>query len=156
MSDATQETVQDLLGYSATELEQLFDIFNVDVLGKKRIKREMDGMRALIEPEPEEEPEPETSQVLVVGGGEEPEKPLNTAEVYDPQSNSWSSVAPMGSKRAGAAAAVLPGPRVLVVGGMDESQNALSTAEVYDPQSNSWSSVAPMGTKRHRSVGVGY
>ena len=61
----------------------------------------------------------------------------STAEVYDPQSNSWSSVAPMGTKRSKAVGVVLPGPRVLVVGGYDGSSK-LSTAEVYDPQSNSY------------------
>eukprot|EP01043_Picozoa_sp_COSAG02_P106339 COSAG02_NODE_42343_length_385_cov_0.947552_1_plen_100_part_01 len=100
MSDATQETVQDLLGYSATELEQLFAELQVGIVGQKKIKREMDGMRALIEPEPEEEPEPETSRVLVAGGSYGSSY-LSTAEVYDPQSNSWSSVAPMGTKRFG-------------------------------------------------------
>eukprot|EP01044_Picomonas_judraskeda_P041828 COSAG03_NODE_21241_length_307_cov_0.658654_1_plen_101_part_11 len=85
-------------------------------------------------------------RVLVAGGFDG--SSLNTAEVYDPQSNSWSSVAPMGTKRFGAVGVVLPGPRVLVVGGYDGSSYLSTAAEVYDPQSNSWSSVAPMGTKR--------
>ena len=160
LSDATQETVEDLLGYSATEMEQLFDIFNVDVLGKKRIQREIEGLRAVIEAEPEPEPEPEQepepSRVLVMGGCDGSSY-LNTAELYDPQRQSWSAVPPMGSKRWGPAAVVLPGPRVLVMGGSDGSWGGeLNTAELYDPQSQSWSAVAPMGSKRSGPAAVCY
>ena len=34
LSDATQETVEDLLGYSATDLETVFQMFKVDVITK--------------------------------------------------------------------------------------------------------------------------
>ena len=109
LSDATQETTQELLGYSATDLETVFQMFKVDVITKNRIKREMDGLRAVIEAEPEPETEPEIepeaepSRVLVMGG-HDGSSFLNTAELYDPQSQSWSAVAPMGSKRYGPAA----------------------------------------------------
>ena len=101
LSDATQETVEDLLGYSATEMEQLFSELQVGIVGQKRIQREIDGLRAVIEPEPEPEaaPEPEPSRVLVMGGFDGSSY-LNTAELYDPQSQTWSAVPPMGSKRA--------------------------------------------------------
>ena len=72
----------DLLGYSATEMEQLFQLYAVDIVGKKRIKREVDGLRAVIEAEPEPEQEPEPSRVLVMGGFDGSDR-LNTAELYD-------------------------------------------------------------------------
>ena len=53
LSDATQETVEDLLGYSATDLEAVFTEMNLSTVGKKRIKRELEGLRAALEPEPE-------------------------------------------------------------------------------------------------------
>ena len=80
----------------------------------------------------------------------------NTAELYDPQSQTWSAVTPMGSKRSSLAAVVLPGPRVLVMGGHDGSSSPLNTAELYDPQSQTWSAVPPMGSKRCRLTAVCY
>ena len=88
--------MEDLLGCSATDLEAVFQMLSVDVISKNRIKRELEGLRAALEPEPE--PEPEPSRVLVMVGEDE-SSCLNTAELYDPQSQSWSAVAPMGSKR---------------------------------------------------------
>ena len=42
-------------------------------------------------------------RVLVMGGWDGSSS-INTAELYDPQSQTWSAVAPMGSKRSGPAA----------------------------------------------------
>ena len=70
-------------------------------------------------------------RVLVMGGHDGSSSPLNTAELYDPQSQTWSAVPPMGSKRSGLAAVVLPGPRVLVMGGQD-GHSDLNTAELYE------------------------
>ena len=122
------------------------------IVGQKRIKREVKGLRAALELEPE--PEPESSRVLVMGGYDG-SSDLNTAELYDPHSQTWSAVPPMGSKRCGPAAVVLPGPRVLVMGGHDGS-SYLNTAELYDPQSQTWSAVAPMGSKRRNPAAVCY
>ena len=38
-------------------------------------------------------------RVLVMGGHDGSSSPLNTAELYDPQSQTWSAVPPMGSER---------------------------------------------------------
>ena len=105
LSDATQETVEELLNYTPTQLEAVMTLFNLDALAKIKIQREMDGLRAVIEaePEPDIEPEAEPSRVLVMGG-RDGSSHLNTAELYDPQTKTWSAVAPMGSKRRNPAA----------------------------------------------------
>ena len=155
LSNATQETVEDLLGYIATDLEVVFQMLSVDVISKNRIKREMEGLRAArveseAEPaEPETEPKPEARRLYVMGGYDG--SCLNTAEVYDPQANTWTAIPPMSSKRYGPAAATLVGPdghpRVYVMGGSDGSSD-LNTAEVYNPQTNTWTAIPPMGSRR--------
>ena len=65
--------------------------------------------------------------------------------MYDPASNSWRAIAPMGSKRSPLAAAVVGGLLYALGGGGD---SGFSSCEVYDPASNSWRAIAPMGSKR--------
>ena len=43
LSKATDETEADLLEYTAKELEDVFAVYKVDVVGKKKIRREMAG-----------------------------------------------------------------------------------------------------------------
>ena len=71
---------------------------------------------------------------------------VSSCEVYDPASNSWRAIAPMGSKRQCLAAAVVGG-LLYALGGYDGS-SVWSSCEVYDPASNSWRAIAPMGSKR--------
>ncbi|HEU4382253.1 MAG TPA: kelch repeat-containing protein [Anaeromyxobacteraceae bacterium] len=72
-----------------------------------------------------------------------------TAEIYDPSTRAWSTVAPMASPRRFACSALLPSGRVLVAGGESPANGALATAEVYDPVGNAWSATAgPMAAKR--------
>ena len=71
---------------------------------------------------------------------------VNTVEVYDPNSNSWSTAASMPTLRGYLAAASLNGKIYAIGGG---TANALSnTVVVYDPSSNSWSVAASMPTPR--------
>ncbi|CAA9588820.1 MAG: hypothetical protein AVDCRST_MAG88-4453, partial [uncultured Thermomicrobiales bacterium] len=78
-------------------------------------------------------------RVLVAGGAGA------SAEVYDPGSNAWRTVAPMGAERSGHAAAPLPDGRVLVAGGsLGFGGEPLATAEVYDPAADAWRPVASM------------
>ena len=60
LSKATGENEADLLEYSDKEIDDVFQLYNVDIVGKKKIKREMAGLRELLQTEPEPEPaEPE-------------------------------------------------------------------------------------------------
>ncbi|EEC00571.1 conserved hypothetical protein [Ixodes scapularis] len=65
---------------------------------------------------------------------------------YDPQTNRWTKVAPMSTKRLGVAVAVL-GSYLYAMGGSDGT-SPLNTVERYDPRTNRWSSIASMGTRR--------
>ncbi|XP_056633615.1 kelch-like protein 17 isoform X1 [Diorhabda sublineata] len=67
-------------------------------------------------------------------------------EVYNPKSDSWSTIAPMQWRRSRSGVTGLR--RLLyVVGGYDGASD-MATAECYNPLSNSWSPITPMGTKR--------
>nr|CAH7766922.1 unnamed protein product [Callosobruchus chinensis] len=67
-------------------------------------------------------------------------------EVYNPKTDTWSSIAPMQWRRSRSGVTGLR--RLLyVVGGYDGASD-LATAECYNPLTNSWSAITPMGTKR--------
>ena len=67
-------------------------------------------------------------------------------EVFDPQTNAWTALAPLSTARDGAAMAAVQG-KLYVAGGFDGA--ALATAEAFDPQQNRWEAVAPMAQARH-------
>ena len=70
-----------------------------------------------------------------------------TLEVYDPSSDSWSTLAPMPTARSSPGAAVIGG-RLYVAGGFDGGPS-LTTLEAYDPGSDSWDdTLAPMPAGR--------
>nr|7ON6_A Chain A, SAKe6AE [synthetic construct] len=80
---------------------------------------------------------------------------LNSVEAYDPETDTWSLVAPMKTRRSGVGVAVLDG-RIYAVGGYDGSPDGhthLNSVEAYDPETDTWSLVAPMKTRRS-GVGV--
>eukprot|EP01048_Picozoa_sp_COSAG05_P002911 COSAG05_NODE_127_length_17241_cov_7.514817_14_plen_203_part_00 len=91
------------------------------------------------EPEPEvDEQEQEAcvgSKLYAVGGAEgDDSSDLNSAEVYDPASDSWFPISPMGSKRSGLGLASV-GSKLYAVGGAEGVGSYLNSAEVYDPSS---------------------
>lgn len=87
-----------------------------------------------------------TNGMVIVAGGNSSSIGnviLNSAEIYDPSSNSWTLAAPMGSARFLHSATLLSNGKVLMVGGQD-----LASAEVYDPNANSWSPASTMNVSR--------
>jgi N-acetylneuraminic acid mutarotase/plastocyanin len=92
-------------------------------------------------------------RVLVAGGEGAPggtTVALNSAEIYDPTTNSWSSAGNMQVARRLAAASRLADGRVLVTGGETTGlTSSTATAEIYDPTTNSWSSAAAMHDARY-------
>ena len=89
-------------------------------------------------------------RVLVAGGRDESGTCLSNAEVYDPDTGTFSAagIGSMGVARSFFAAAPLPGGRVLVAGG-DSCSSDLSSAEVYDPDTGTFSDVGSMGGARY-------
>lgn len=100
-------------------------------------------------------------KVLVAGGliawsgpvGTPPVPPTNSAELYDPATETWSLTGSMNSRRAWHSATLLRNGKVLVVGGLSESgynfwSNSLATAETYDPATGSWSVTGSLHTGR--------
>jgi len=73
---------------------------------------------------------------------------LSSVERYDPATNAWEEVAPMGSGRQSPAVAVLDG-KLYVVGGWGNGfHDCLSSVERYDPSTNAWEVVQPMASTR--------
>jgi len=93
-------------------------------------------------------------RVLVIGGtdrlldyptGTAPVDGLNTAEFFDPTTDSWSPAPSMGFTRISPSATLLPNGRVLVVGDYGVNEQ---TAEIYDPALGRWS-VSPQPRAGH-------
>jgi len=72
----------------------------------------------------------------------------NAAQIYNPTTNTWSSVAPMTAARSLHTATALRDGRVLVAGGVNSS-GALATAEFYEPARRAWVPAAAMTSPRY-------
>ena len=74
-------------------------------------------------------------RVLVVGGfAEEGRRPLNSAELFDPVRERWTTTGSLRLGRGGHAAALLGDGRVLVAGGWVGPSTYTDTTELYDPR----------------------
>jgi N-acetylneuraminic acid mutarotase len=98
-------------------------------------------------------------QVLVVGGVGDNGKGANalvTTERYDPATNTWTLLAPMGTPRYGHRATLLANGQVLVTGGRGgiPGPGALASAERYDPATNTWTPAASMATARNEGFAL--
>jgi hypothetical protein len=72
---------------------------------------------------------------------------MQTHELYDPTSRSWSGAAPLPTGRSGMQATVYRG-RLHVIGG-EGGPATFAEHEAYDPASGTWATFAPMPTPRH-------
>ncbi|MGK3989090.1 kelch repeat-containing protein [Sorangium sp. So ce136] len=91
-------------------------------------------------------------KVLVAGGRTGvggSASPLYSAELYDPEADTWTSAAGMNFARIGHAAALLPDGKVLVAGGVLYDA-ALDSAEIYDPATDTWTPTGSMRTDANR------
>jgi hypothetical protein len=86
-------------------------------------------------------------RVLVAGGSNS--GALGSAQLYDPQTATWSNAASMHVGRAGQAAVRLGSGKVLVAGGVKaDGTTYTASAEVYDPSDGTWTEVGNMATAR--------
>lgn len=96
-----------------------------------------------------------SGKVLIVGGSQVQPFYLGSeasAELYDPQTNSWALAASMHTPRSYHTATLLEDGRVLVVGGIQASNEitgkVLASAELYDPITDTWTAAASMHIAR--------
>lgn len=87
-------------------------------------------------------------RVLIVGGMDAAFTPLRTAEVFDPETNKWTTIGEMRQARTKHSAALLNDGRVMVTGGMNEHLETIGTTEIFDPETGEWSEYESMRTVR--------
>lgn len=86
------------------------------------------------------------SDVMAIDGDAE----VVSAELYNPQTNTWSPVSgPKAAPRSGHTATLLPSGKVLVAGGQINHAFATASAELYDPATDSWTSAGLMALGRY-------
>ena len=93
----------------------------------------------------------DNGKVLVAGGtnfSDSSHSYLASAELYDPQSGSWTTTGSLGSKRVFHTATLLSTGKVLVVGGVDGTGRSSASAELYEPSSGNWAATGSLITSR--------
>ncbi|MFT5124088.1 MAG: hypothetical protein ACI9QL_001423 [Candidatus Omnitrophota bacterium] len=93
-----------------------------------------------------------SGKVLVTGGSNQASGILNSTDLYDPATGTWSAAAPMAIARTRHTATLLTNGKVLVTGGSNGS--GLTQAEIYNPESNTWASTGSMLTAREKHSAV--
>jgi hypothetical protein len=93
-----------------------------------------------------------TGQVLIAGGKHAtrigaPEPRLDSAELYDPDTDTFAATGSMTAARFMHAATQLPDGRVLIAGGYGHN-NVLASAEIYDPSTGTFNPTGGMITAR--------
>jgi N-acetylneuraminic acid mutarotase len=78
---------------------------------------------------------------------------LSSAEVYDPSTDKWTTLASMSATRCYHQTEVIDG-KIYAIGGWDvkvgEARGRiLSSTEVYDPSTNKWTTLSDMSTARY-------
>jgi hypothetical protein len=98
---------------------------------------------------------PLRGQVLIAGGIGDKNKPIASAELYDPATNTFKATGNMMVARTYQSATTLRDGRVLIAGGTDASDQALGTAELYDSAVGKFAlTLDPMQRARYRQVAV--
>ncbi|PYS59471.1 MAG: hypothetical protein DMF74_21220, partial [Acidobacteria bacterium] len=91
-------------------------------------------------------------KVLVEGGVDEnilrPSAPVDSAELYDPATGTWSNTGSLNTARLAHTATLLPNGKVLIAAGFDYEYNSLNTAELYDPATGTWSRTGSLNMSR--------
>jgi len=95
---------------------------------------------------------------VLVAGGFDSSRALDSAELYDPTTGEFSPAGSMTVARAGATAALLPDGRVLITGGFTYSTSSaslyLASADLYDPKTGKFTATGSMNCPRSGHVGT--
>jgi len=86
-------------------------------------------------------------KIYVIGGSQVDEGGevfLGAVEVYDPDTNTWGSVAPLPAARSHLSAALGMDGRIYAIGGRDPTPIFLRDVTIYDPSAGTWSTAAPL------------
>src|SRR5206468_1722636 len=87
--------------------------------------------------------------ILVAGGYYRGTAATASAEIYDPNTGSWTAVGNLVTARSVHTASLLNGDRVLLAGGnAGGCCSGITAAELYDPASRTWQVVQPMSAQR--------
>lgn len=96
-------------------------------------------------------------RVLVAGGYTPNADPYqvyaNSAELYDPVPNTWTSTGSMQTRRVVHTATLLPDGRVLIAGGANYAEY-VGTAEIFSPTTGTWTSAGAMSDRRYGAAAV--
>lgn len=87
-------------------------------------------------------------RVLITGGTVA--QPSATADLYDPQTATFSAAPPMHARRAAHSATLLKDGRVLIAGGAESLESVLRSVEIYDPAANSFAAAGQMQASRYK------
>ena len=87
-------------------------------------------------------------KVLSIGGVDNKNNVLATAEVYSSSSRTWTLTGGMAQAREMFPAVVLTSGKVLVSGGLGTGSAALNGAELYDPTTGTWSAAGTLAVSR--------
>jgi len=97
----------------------------------------------------------EDGRIMVIGGADENFNFLDSAEIYDPSTGTWSFTGLMNEPRfEDFTAVLLPGRKVLIAGGFGPPFDALSSAEIYDEATNTWTPTGSMNVARGEFASV--
>jgi hypothetical protein len=95
-------------------------------------------------------------RVLIAGGFNSTSGDLDTAEIFNPATNTFSPISStMTTRREGAVAVLLGNGRVLIAGGFNSTNFWLQSSELYNPVAvNSFSPVSDMSVVRSAPAGA--
>jgi hypothetical protein len=91
---------------------------------------------------------------VLLAGGYDGERSVSGAEVYDPDTNSFTRTGGMKTTRSAHDAALLPDGRVLVTGGIDVRDDVVQSTEIYDPDQGRFVGANDMSTARYKHAAV--
>ncbi len=89
-----------------------------------------------------------SGNILIAGGTSDGSVALDSAELYDPSTNSWSPAAPLTTARSDFSLIALSDGRALAVGGTTGATSQSST-EAYDPNLDIWTGTGDLFAARH-------